>query len=333
MATGSRVTASLPPTTGRALARGGLGTILLVFLATAAGCELEEVSVVQVEDVVVAEVYANVAEDPAANEIFAFLHQTVGQGDPVADEVELLSARVTVRRDDGTVIPLQGEQVVECMEDEPTDLPVACFVADSTAASVVRPGDLLSVEIELFDGGRLEGATVVPGAFDLVGVPSACTLPPDELLPLQWTRSEGAWAYVNETAIAGLPQALRSEGIEVEEDPLYLLGLSISDADTTTVFPAEFGVFNRFDLDQDLAVRLQSGLPAGTSAEVTITATDRNYVNWARGGNFNPSGQVRVPSLRGDGTGVFGATVNRRILVAVPDEPEVGTPSCLPDPG
>ena len=326
-------TERLPSMEGRNGRRGGLRAILLLFVASVAGCELEEVSVVEVEDVVVAEVYANVAQDPAANEIFAFLHQTVGQGDPVDDEVELLGARVTVRRDDGTVIPLQPEQVAECMEDEPTGLPVACFVADSTAASVVGPGDLLSVEIELFDGGRLEGATVIPGAFELVDVAPACTLPPDELLPLQWTRSEGAWAYVNETAIARLPEALRPEGIEVEEDPLYLLGLSISDADTTTVFPAEFGVFNRFDLDQDLAVRLQSGLPAGTSAEVTITATDRNYVNWARGGNFNPSGQVRVPSLRGDGTGVFGSTVNRRILVAVPDEPVEGTPSCLADPG
>ncbi|NIR36178.1 MAG: hypothetical protein GWN02_08535, partial [Gemmatimonadetes bacterium] len=98
----------------------------------------------------------------------------------------------------------------------------------------------------------------------------------------------------------------------MEDDPLYLLGLSVSVADTTITFPSEFGVFNRLDLDQDVAVRLQRGLPAGVSAEVTITAVDRNYVNWARGGSFNPSGQVRVPSLRGDGTGVFGSTVGRR---------------------
>src|SRR5690606_38046307 len=110
---------------------------------------------------------------------------------------------------------------------------------------------------------------------------------------IHWTSSEGAWAYVNETTITGLADALAPEGIEAD-DPLYLLGLSISGADTTIVFPSEFGVFDRFDLDQDLAVRLQRGLPDGTEAAVSIAAVERNYVNWARGGSFNPSGQVRV---------------------------------------
>ena len=48
-----------------------------------------------------------------------------------------------------------------------------------------------------------------------------------------------------------------------------------------------------------------------------ISATDRNYVNWVRGGNFNPSGQVRVPTIRGDGTGVFASTVTRTFEVVV----------------
>lgn len=143
-------------------------------------------------------------------------------------------------------------------------------------------------EVALADGGRLEGASRVPGSFRLPGYPEQCTIRPDTLLPMRWSRSEGSWAYVNETAIFGLPGALRGEGITVEDDPLYLLGLSVSDADTTIVFPSEFGAFNRLDLDRDLAVRLQRGLPRGTRAEITITAVDRNYVNWARGGGFNP---------------------------------------------
>ncbi len=152
-------------------------------------------------------------------------------------------------------------------------------------------------------------------------------------MPLRWSRAEGAWAYVNETSIAGLPDALAAEGIDVEDDPLYLLGLSVSVADTTITFPSEFGVFNRLDLDQDVAVRLQRGLPAGVSAEVTITAVDRNYVNWSRSGSFNPSGQVRVPSLRGDGTGVFGSTVGRRALVSVPAEPSGSAEPCPTETG
>ena len=122
-------------------------------------------------------------------------------------------------------------------------------------------------------------------------------------------------------------RARRDRG-EEDNDPLHLLGLSISDQDTTTVFPSEFGVFDRFDLDHDLATRLQEGLPDSTTAEVSITAVEGNYVNWARGGNFNPSGQVRVPSLRGDGTGVFAATVSRRFVVVSSDQ---AIPAGLPD--
>jgi hypothetical protein len=104
----------------------------------------------------------------------------------------------------------------------------------------------------------------------------------------------------------------------VEDDPLYLLGLAVSAADTTIVFPGEFGAFDRYDLDQGLALALQKGLPAGTDARVVVTAADRNYVNWVRGGNFNPSGVVKIPSLRGDGTGVFATSVSRSFQVVAP---------------
>lgn len=208
------------------------------------------------------------------------------------------------------------------MEDATTG-PGACFApADSTAARLFDPGDRLEVRVQLPGGRALLGATTVPGDFRLDGdVFGTCRLEPETLLPLSWTRSDGAWAYINETIIVGLGDLLAPEGIEAS-NRLYLLGLSVSAADTTIVFPSEFGLFERFDLDQDLAVRLQTGLPPGTQAEVAITAVDRNYVNWVRGGNFNPSGQVRVPSLRGDGTGVFASTVSRgfTVLVTTPTE-------------
>ncbi|MDX1645616.1 MAG: hypothetical protein R3304_00625 [Longimicrobiales bacterium] len=298
-----------------------------------AACELEEVSVVDVEDVVVAEVYVNVKEIPTENQVLGLLHKTVGPTDPGDVRTELVGSRLTVRRSDGTPIPVQGADPELCLEEEPQSRGVACFLADVDDASGIRPGELLELDVELPDGGRLEGATRVPGGFELLGVPQRCTLAPDTLLPLRWSRADGAWAYVNETAISGLPGALEPEGIDVEEDPLYLLGLSISDSDTTIVFPSEFGVFNRFELEQDLAVRLQRGLPVSTRAEVTVTAVDRNYVNWARGGSFNPSGQVRIPSLRGDGTGVFAATVGRRMVLDVASEPLPGIPLCLSDGG
>jgi hypothetical protein len=180
----------------------------------------------------------------------------------------------------------------------------------------------------------LEGTTTVPEDFSLV-VPQAaigeCVLPPGETLELRWTRSSGAWAYVGETFIGGLAEVLAAGGSEAEldEDPLYLLGLSVSASDTTMAFPAEFGVFDRFDLDRDVSVLLQAGLPEGTEADVTISAVDRNYVNWIRGGSFNPSGTIRVPSLHGEGgSGVIGSYVSRRFRVRTTPGP--GRVECRP---
>jgi hypothetical protein len=48
-----------------------------------------------------------------------------------------------------------------------------------------------------------------------------------------------------------------------------------------------------------------------------------------RGGNFNPSGAVRVSSLRGAATGVFGATVIREVTVASAASPIGGIPDCV----
>lgn len=289
------------------------------------GCELEEVTIVEVENVVVAEVYVDLAADPTDNIARAFLHRTVGleggEIDPLKGSV------VTMSRADGYSFSLTSEATRNCLESSPDIESGACFTAQSEVEAIL-PGDILEVRIELPDGGIVEGAVRLPGDFELDGIPAVCRVPPNTLMSIGWSRAERAWAYLNETSIRGLPQALEPEDIVVVDDPLYLLGLSVSDSDTNIVFPAEFGIFNRFDLDQDLAVRLQSGLPDGSAAEVSITAVDRNYVNWARGGNFNPSGQVRVPSLRGDGTGVFGATVGRRFNLIATRLIDTGIPEC-----
>lgn len=290
------------------------------------GCELEEVTLVDAEDVVVAEVYLNVGQTQSENEIRAFLHRTVGTSESVDD---LIAARVIVSRPGGgRRYVLRNAQVDDCVDSAPSLDPGACFILDDTATVDLGPGDVFELEVRLVDGGSILGATRVPGDFALDAIPGSCRLLPDHIMTIEWSQSSGAWAYLNETSIRGLPAALEPEGIEVDEDPLYLLGLSISDADTSILFPSEFGVFNRLELDQELAVRLQEGLPDGVAAEVAITAVDRNFVNWARGGNFNPSGQVRVPSLVGEGTGVFGSTIGRTFQVFVSSDSIAGTPDC-----
>ncbi|GMV06406.1 MAG: hypothetical protein AMXMBFR53_26820 [Gemmatimonadota bacterium] len=290
---------------------------LLVGVAATAvaaqACTLAEVTLVEAADAVVAEVYVQVSPgDPGAARAIAWLHRTMdgkeavlGRPVPGAD-VLITSAR-------GFSLELAETSIETCVSGMGMEGTGTCYATSAELAARLLPGDELTLEVALPGGGLLRGTSVVPGDFRLLGNAATGVCSVEALSPLEvrWTRSAGAWAYVNETAIHGLRAALEPQGIVVEKDPLYLLGLSISAADTTIVFPGEFGVFDRFDLDQGVALALQKGLPPNTWATVAITAADRNYVNWGRGGNFNPSGLVKVPSLRGDGTGVFATTVTR----------------------
>jgi len=297
---------------GRVARCAGGAMLAVAGAALTAGCELQEVTVVDFADVVVAEVYVTLRDAPSGNEIQAFLHGTEAGSAPSSRTFE--DAVVTVTRGDGGIMDLELGPVDRCVASLAEGATGTCFLADPNDAAGLEPSDELALEIVLPDGQRALGALRIPGPFELTELGSECRLAPGTTAVLRWTRSTGAWAYANETLIRGLPDALAAEGIQAD-DPLYLLGLSVSAADTTVVFPSEFGVFDRFDLDQDLAVRLQSGLPDDTDATITIAALEQNYVNWVRGGTFNPSGQVRVSSLRGAATGVFGAAVVRELVV------------------
>jgi hypothetical protein len=86
---------------------------------------------------------------------------------------------------------------------------------------------------------------------------------------------------------------------------MLVRGLSISQTDTTLVLPTEFGVFERLQYDSDLLLAIKDGFPNGTRMELVLAAADRNWVNSVRGGNFNPSGLIRISTVVGDGVGVF----------------------------
>lgn len=142
-------------------------------------------------------------------------------------------------------------------------------------------------------------------------------MPPNTPLQVVWSRSPGAWSYVADLEIRGLARALAPLGIRDVPDPLNLFGLAISDTDTTLLVPGDFGVFQRGELGNDLLVALQRGLPDGVEATLTLAAADRNYVNAIRGGRFNPSGNVRISTVVGDGVGVFGSIVPRILRIQV----------------
>lgn len=198
----------------------------------------------------------------------------------------------------------------------------SCYAAPFS----VEPGRTYTLDVITADGRALTGTTTVPGDFELrQPAADSCVVEPDERLELVWTQSEGARSYQIEAMFTGLAEGLAARGVADPPDELDLTGLAVGQADTTLVFPNELGVFDRFSLDRDVALALQQGLPSGASADIVVAAGDQNYVNWVRGGNFNPSGQVRVPSITGDGTGVFGSLVTEHVTI-LSETP--GNPAC-----
>lgn len=300
--------------------RGWRGVVAgLVAAGTAGGCELAEVTVAETEPVLVVDALIQVYDD-AGTRVIVLLHRTVG-----SEVVEVPGATVELHREGGEVVEvLERPSDDLCVSTGPDGEGGTCY---ELARADLRFGDEEPVRLEVrtVEGERVSAVTRVPGRFSMrrpalplqPGVPG-CVLPPDSVLPMAWSRAAGAWAYIAEAEISGIRAALAERGIEAEEDPLYLLGLSVAASDTTIALPSQFGLFDRFDLDRDVAVELQGGLPAPTSTMVTVAAVDRNYVNWVRGGNFNPSGTVRVPSVDGDGTGFFGSARVRTVRVVVP---------------
>lgn len=304
--------------------RLGWASVWMAVVVAATACDLTDVAIVDFTDIVVAEVYVTVADTPGENTAFAFIHGTTPGSPPSSQSYD--DALVTVTDGAGVQHELVLTLRDRCVSSLPSTAAGSCFAASPLQASRFGAGDPLALEIVLSDGRRLTGTTRIPGDFTVAGVGGLCRIAPDTLLPLHWSPSDSAWAYVSEALISGLTDALAPEGIEAP-DSLSLTGLSISESDTTVVFPSEFGIFDRFDLDHDLAVRLQTGLPEGASSQVAITAVDRNHVNWVRGGSFNPSGTVRVSSLVGDGSGVFSSAVARRFLVVSTTDTTVA-PDC-----
>ena len=213
---------------------------VLAALPLLASCELEEVTIVDPEDVVVAEAHLQLGvrdrDGVAVDRLTVFLHRTLGPG---GESRPVEGARVVVsRRGDGRSLELARAPIEFCVVTTPVDGDGTCHWSPSSAVPF-QPGDTLELRVDLADGGVLESLSVVPGDYRLLGVEdgSSCQVPGGTAAELRWSSAPGAWAYVNETEIRNLTEALAPAGIQVdpEDDPLYLLGLSVSAADTTIV--------------------------------------------------------------------------------------------------
>jgi hypothetical protein len=309
--------------------RSGTAVAVLLLGVVAAGCELAEVVTVEADDVLVVEAVLR-AGVPGQR---ILLHRPVAAGRVPGER----GAEVLVHPEEGRSVRFREAPMDDCVgfdrdagDDRIDVIEPTCYLAEGAVPEV---GSGYRLEVVSSAGERLEGETVVPGAFDWrapalpEGAPRRCVLPAGESLALAWSRSEGAWAYIGELEIEGLEEVLAERGIDVDvPSPLRLTGLAISESDTTLTLPRDFGLFQRGSIPLEVLLALQQGLPEGTSARLVLAAADRNYVNSVRGGAFNPSGTVRVPSVRGDGTGVFASLVPLALEIATEGE----GPSCLP---
>lgn len=298
-----------------------------------ASCELREITVTDPGELVVVEGFLR-AGAPVQ---LAYLHRSPpapGSGAAVP------GARVQVREPAGRIMEFVEGEWEQCVVDPQGLLAEgrgSCYVSFPPAdqgGMMIRPGQRYELWIELPGGRRLFGSTTVPGEFEIrePGGP-ACVLGAGTTVRVVWSGGEGTWAYMAQANLYGIAGALARRGLEVKRDPLRLFWLGGSKRDTTLIFPRDFGPLSLLTVDAAVVQAIRDSLPDGVAADLVVSAVEQNYLNWVRGGRFNPSGFVRIPSVGGDGTGVFAALVPRSLRIETPGAPVVGGRTRCPAAG
>lgn len=288
-------------------------------------CQLAEVTTAPAEDILVAEA---ILQAGRFRQVLV-LHHSV-DGKLVRGE---RGASVWVTTPSGAQLHFNESALSTCADrlgsiaEDSLTVDATCY---ATPAPVrIDPGSTYELHVVTENGAELRGRTTVPARFGFrAPLSTTCWLRPRTNLPLLWTSAAGAWSYLSAIEITGLGSALEGTGIRAP-DRLELTAISVSEADTTLVVPAQFGLFDVGNVDPDLLAYLQGGFPDDVSVRATVSAIDRNYVNAIRGGRFNPSGPVRISSVVGDGVGVFGSIVTLNLAVEVQDLSNL--PPCLPE--
>ena len=329
-----------PPARVRSRAGRTVGAAVSVSIAAVAwGCELVEVEVARPDEAIVAEVTILLTSGEGAGDGFGMSASALLQRTRRESRVQPVSgATVRVANQDGRAVVLSPEpQGSLCigvdslqwgwMQDETG---VSCY-RSTEAETPFQPGDPLALEVVLPDGGVLTGASQMPAAFSMPELrleQGVCGMLPETHQRIDWTPSEGAWAYKSEVRITGIEADARDP---YRPDSVHLEVLALGREQTGLVFPRAFGLAEYLDANysRELVLSLRDGLPAGSSAVFSVTAIDRNWFNWTRNSSFTFSGVVRIPSVFGDGSGVFATGIRRRFAVTVEDGVEA--PKCGPE--
>ena len=202
-----------------------------------------------------------------------------------------------------------------------------CYAAAAPSA-YFAPLAELSLQVALPDGRQLFGTSTIPGLFTpsrLALRDGRCRAEPETNYRIEWDPVEGAWAHIAEAEFTGLRSNLWSS-----PHPLHLSAAWMAS------YPDYRMGFPRKLLEEDVpwnarkaARRLESGLPWGVTARLAVAAIDRNWANWIRPGQVHWAGDVPVPSVFGDGTGMFGTAVRWTATIESRDaEDEDGLVDC-----
>ena len=314
--------------TGRCLMRGaGMRRLLTLpgMMVAAAGCDVTDVPAGSGQKMIVASATVVLTIDPAdstriGTRAVALVSEAYRQ---VLTEVPGASVRVTGASGRSLSLVEEEDALGTCSvlpedlygDDGPLGPIGSCHTAAAPSA-IFAPGEVLSLAVTTPDGRTLEGTSRMPDAFVPQGLSvedGRCRVEPDTGYRFAWSPVDGAWAHVGEAEITGLSPDLWSPS-----DPLYLpvTVLGRGREVTDMVFPRDFLLELLSDVDNvELHRTLDAGLPGGARAEVTIAALDRNWANWIREGRLNISGETVIPSVFGDGTGMFGTAVRWKVAV------------------
>ena len=276
-----------------------------------------------------AEAYIRVGD--GTDQVTVFLHWTVGTG----KLEDLRAADVLVFPEDAEPIPLlEGLSGICVRVDDAVDVRGCLFCARPRMWTVsFSPGPGPRSRSGLPDGRELKGGTLIPNDIQLIQ-PAAprflrpSTGPPCRVQLESVSRGMGLLMPKQRSRGSGRPWLPRAS--KWKKILSHFWGWPSPRPTPPSLSPGSLGFSTGSSLQQEVAVALQQGLPEGSYAVVAVAALDRNYVNWVRGGTFNPSGAVRISSLRGDGIGVLASAVRRSIQVVGIVGP--GIPSCFNDP-
>lgn len=196
----------------------------------------------------------------------------------------------------------------------------SCYAA-SVPSAWFAPLEELSLRIATPDGKQLRGKSVIPALFTpsrLKAQGGRCRVDPETSYLVQWRSIRGAWAHIAEAEFTGLARNLWDSS-----KPLHLaVAWMASFDDTHMEFPRKLIEGGVSSQALKAARRLETGLPWGVSADLAVAAIDPNWANWIRPGQVHIAGEVPVPSVFGDGTGLFGTAVRWTVTMESRDAAE-----------